>query len=378
MLNFLSSIYFAFLGSYCVLAVAYGDRSLRQLLDRIFFLISALLVVVCAIRINSPDQNTYSMIFDLMPDLTAFTNASRYMVIPEVSEKYFWVDYGLALFMSALKTLSLDQIWMFAIVAFINISVAAWFCRRFSPEPILSFCLFMSWYFYPTIGAMRHGFAMAMFMLLFGYVLDKKWLKTATIGLIGVSVHKILLMLAPFYFAFRFFGYQAFMLQALIVCFVIAFFGGGAFFLTFELLGDFMPIQFADKIMDYRNAYLAREDSFGGPINLKSGLLLKSVLVCFALLFFYKGMDERFPGYNILSASFIFGTCTMLFAADFKILADRTNQLFSLSEIVLLPILMHRTRPLWVGRFVIITLAIIQMFLLYGSQLRPYETNLLS
>ena len=168
------------------------------------------------------------------------------------------------------------------------------------------------------------------------------------------------------------------MLQALIVCLVIAFFGGGAFFLTFELLGDFMPIQFAEKIIYYKNAFLARDDAFGGPINLKSGLLLKNVLVCFALLFFYKGMDERFPGYNILAASFIFGACISLFAADFKILADRANQLFSLPEIVLLPMLMHRTRPLWVGRSVIIMFAIMQMSLLYGIQLRPYETNFLS
>lgn len=378
MLNFLSSIYFAFLGSYCVLAVAYGDRSLRQLLNRIFFLISALLVVVCAIRINSPDQKTYSIIFDLTPDLTAFTNSSRHIVIPGISEEYFWVDYGLALFMSALKTLSLDQIWMFAIVAFFNIFVAVWFCRRFSPEPILSFCLFMSWYFYHTIGAIRHGFAMAIFMLLLGYIIDKKWLKAVTIGFVGVSVHKILFMLAPFYFAFRYFGNQALMLQAVIVCFVIAFLGGGAFFLTFDLLGDFMPIQFSDKIMDYRNAYLARGDSFGGPINLKSGVLLKNLMVCFALLFFYKGMDARFPGYNIMVASFVFGICIMLYAADFKILADRTSQLFALPEIVLLPMLMYRTTPLWVGRFVIIMLAIMQMSLLYGVELRPYETNFLS
>ena len=50
MLSFLSSIYFAFLGSYCVLAMAYCDRSLRQSVDYLFFLISAFLAFVCAIE----------------------------------------------------------------------------------------------------------------------------------------------------------------------------------------------------------------------------------------------------------------------------------------------------------------------------------------
>ena len=378
MLSFLSSIYFAFLGSYCVLAIAYFDRSLRHLLDSLFFLISAFLVFVCAIRINSPDQITYAKIFHLMPDLTAFTNASRYISIPEIAERYFWVDYGLALFLSTVKTFTSDQMWMFAIAAFINIFVAVWFCRRFSPEPILSFCLFMSWYFYSTVGAMRHGFALAVFMLLFGYVLERKWLRAATIWSIGISVHKVLLLLAPFYFAFKWFGYQTVMLLALIVCLMIAFIGGGAFFLTFELLGDWMPIQFADKIMEYRDAHLVRGDQFGGAIDLMSGLLLKSVMVCFALIYFHKGMEKRFPGYNILAASYIFGSCVMLFAADFKIVADRANHLFSIPEIILLPMLMYRVSPLWVGRFVVIMLAILQMYLLYGNELRPYETNFLS
>jgi hypothetical protein len=300
------------------------------------------------------------------------------MIIPEISENYFWVDYGLALFISTLKTFSLSDVGMFAIAAFVNIFVAVWFCRRFSPEPILSFCLFMSWHFYPTVGAMRHGFAIAVFMLLFGFILDRKWLSTVAIWSIGISVHKILLMTAPFYFAFRFFGYRMLMLQVLMVFLAIAFVSGGAFFLTFELLGDLMPNQIADKIVEYRNAHLAREDAFGGPVDLTSGLILKSVMICFALIFFYKGMEERFPGYNIFAASFIFGICIMLFAADFKIVADRVIHLFSITEIILLPMLMHRVSPLWVGRFVVIMLAIMQMFLLYGTELRPYETNFLS
>lgn len=378
MLSFLSSIYFAFLGSYCVLAMAYCDRSLRQSIDYLFFLISAFLAFVCAIRINSPDQITYAQIFDLMPDLKAFTDASRYISIPGKGEDYFWVDYGFALFLSTVKTFTNEQIWMFAIAAFINIFVAVWFCRRFSPEPILSFCLFMSWYFYSTIGAMRHGFALAVFMLFLGFVLERKWLRAATIWSIGISVHKVLLMLAPFYFAFKWFGYRTVMLPGLIVCLMIAFIGGGAFFLTIELLGDWMPTKFDDKIVEYRNAYLVRRDQFGGPVDLMSGLLLKSVMVCFALIYFYKGMEKRFPGYNIFAASYIFGSCVMLFAADFKIVADRANHLFSIPEIILLPMLMYRFSPLWVGRFAVILLAILQMYLLYGNELRPYETNFLS
>ena len=234
-----------------------------------------------------------------MPDLKAFTDASRYIHTGK-GEEYFWVDYGFALFLSTVKTFTNEQMWMFAIAAFINIFVAVWFCRRFSPEPILSFCLFMSWYFYSTIGAMRHGICSRGIYAFFGFVLERKWLRAATIWSIGISVHKVLLMLAPFYFAFKWFGYRTVMLPGLIVCLMIAFIGGGAFFLTFELLGDWMPISLLTKLWSIETPIWFRRDQFGGPVDLMSGLLLKSVMVCFALIYF-TGMEKRFPGYNIFA-----------------------------------------------------------------------------
>ena len=60
--SFLSSIYFAFLGSYCVLAIAYFDRSLRHLLDSLFFLISGIIIITISFKLFKRKKTTINPI----------------------------------------------------------------------------------------------------------------------------------------------------------------------------------------------------------------------------------------------------------------------------------------------------------------------------
>ena len=168
-------------------------RSLRlqaQILN--FFCI--LLIIAGTLRINSPDQATYEMMFSLVSEkLESYDHLLTIFPNSYLSQGFFLVFW-------MLKKINLPiEIFYFMQLTF-NIFVFRWLSKKISPFPALSFLIFFSLFFYHSVGALRYSIIISLFLIsFFIFIKSSGFLKKLTVVATATQAHLIWPVLMTFF-----------------------------------------------------------------------------------------------------------------------------------------------------------------------------------
>ena len=148
--------------------------------------------------------------------------------------------------------------------------------------------------------------------------------------------------------------------------------------LAVATFGLFLPEVVTAKYIEYKNLSEIEGSVWGMKNSVLSGMLIKQFFIVGALFYGYAFLKKQFDGFLVLLAIYAAAPISYCLLLDLKIASDRLNNFFSISEIVLLPMLIYLFKERWPLRVALLLLAVVQLYALYGVQLRPYETNFLS
>ena len=399
----ITSPYFWFFYFFIFLAVVESVKNKNFITHISFFVGLILLVLLIGLRTGSPDQNTYVVIFDQIPALSEFwlseyninqlvleygralpsTLTPFYGDRPYLHTFYYWRgayhpgSLGLGFLISVLKSIGLDNaIALFMFVGMLVVSAAAFFCMRFSPLPILSFCLFFSWF----LGAIRHALAMGMFMIFLVSWLNRRRIAASMATIFGVSFHFVLLpcvLLLPVWekMANRRFCFLIFLMSL-----AIAILFGGFLHKFFQVFGDYVPYFARAKYDAYALAYAVKGGGDFVANSIFSGVFLKQSCVLVSCLVFYGPATVKYPWFKALTFWYTIGVSSYLLFLDFSIVSSRFSHVITVVEIALIPMLLcsvnfkrYNRAVKFAGVLAVIALCLIQLLLIYGHELREYE-----
>ena len=400
MLNLNSLIispYFWFLFFFAFLAVIELFNP-KNSLTRIMFVCGlVLLVLLIGFRHGSPDQATYEIIFNHMPTLDALwlsdQKFEQYVMRHGLNTRPYLDTFfvfngglertspGMGFLISVVKSFgTYTPIALFTMIGAIVVGSAASLCVRLSPLPILSFCLFFSWFIYPAFGALKHAAAMGFFMMFLALAVNRQSITSCVALLSGASMHFALLptlFVLPIY---KFLANRKMCVFIFVSSLTIAVLLGGVTGFVFQNFDSYLPYLFTERYQAYKLAHEISGRVGFLPNTLISGVFFKQCIVLLACFVFYETAQKKFKYFNFLTLWYTIGVASYLLFLDVSIIASRLSHLLTVVEIILIPILVHSIE---LGRYTVIFryvlvfaslgLCYIQFLLLHGVQFREYQ-----
>ena len=322
-----------------------------------------ILVFFAGLRAGSPDQATYALFF----------NESRSLFdLVEHGSNYgaLGMQWGFLFLLSIIKTLTSNQTVMFLLLAFINVGMIFYACKKISPYPMLSILLYYSWFYYANLGALRHAMLSGMVMLTIVFVVNSKKFKSLLSYLYTIAVHKVGIFVLSVYFVkklkLREYSYSGILFVSILIAF-----SGGVAYLMIEWLYLFLPGSWQDKI----DAHIAL-GRFSGKENVLRGTTIKQLAILTVSILYFHSLHKRYSEkFNIIFGTYFFSTVYLLLFLDFKIIGDRVSNFLSITEIILIPMLLSivTTRERFFVFSLIVGVMLFQVYRLYGNQFYLYE-----
>ncbi len=363
------SIYFPVFLLLSLFSIVTIDREGSRYINLYLAFSLILLVLLAALRDLSPDQITYAIVFEHTNSLLEwFKNGSNFN-----HSKLIQYNPGFLTFLSIIKVFTSNATLMFLTIAFSNVWMVIYSCKKLSPYPVLSVLIYYSWFYYSNLGALRHAVLVAVLMLLLVVVINNKAIKSFLLYLYAMTIHKVGAFVLSIYLLkklkFKSKSYSFF----LIVAFAIGFFGGISY-LAIDLLYQFLPGSWQEKI----DAHVAW-GLFSGKEDLFRGQVIKQMAILVACLFYFSPLTKRYSDkFNILFGTYLVSTVSLFLFVDFKLIGDRVSNLLGVVEIILIPMLLSIviSRDRFYALLLIIIVMFLQITLLYGEQFYYYKSIL--
>ena len=255
---------------------------------------------------------------------------------------------------------------VFALIAFITISLFLWSLYRDSENFWFSFILFTAFgYYFQSFNTVRYYLAVAIALFAIPYVLKKKWLQFILLILLGATFHKSVLVVLPIYFLASL-NWKKWMVLA-----------AGLFCTTFLFLQDF----YLDLLVLVYPTY--RDTEF-----LEAGTSIVNIIRCsgilvFSLIYYRQAIKDneqnRFYFYLNIGALILYTLCS------FIPVISRIGYYLTITHIFFIPAIINRIdNKKQKMFFTIVTLLAaglyFVMFLIkasdVGVRLLPYQTAL--
>ncbi|MDA7587012.1 EpsG family protein [Alphaproteobacteria bacterium] len=404
----ITSPYFWFFYFFVFLAIVEFVKSNKFVTRIPFFIGLIFLVLLIGLRDGSPDQATYINIWSQMPSLsefwisekdyeqlklqhpinlpndtinTIFSDRPYFKNIYLFEGNYETLSMGFSFLISALKSLGFhNPIALFMFVGMTVVSASAIFCMRFSPLPILSFCLFFSWFLYPSFGAIRHALAMGMFMIFLIFWLNRRFIVASIATILGSSFHIVLLPIVLLLPIWEKMATRRFCVLLFLLSLAVATLFGGFFHKFFQIYGDYLPVLIRYKYEAYELALKTsgQADFLSNP--LVSGVLLKQCFILVSCFVFYGSATNKYLCFKALTFWYAVGVSSYLFFLDFSILSSRISNILTVVEVALIPMLLcsvdfkrYNRVVRFAGVLAVLALCWAQLLSIYGNELREYE-----
>lgn len=253
--------------------------------------------------------------------------------------------------------------------------------KKLSPYPLLSILIYFSWYYYSTLGALRHALVSSLLLFTIVFVVNNKFFKIWALYIISVLIQKVSIFMGIIYVVKNLKLNPRAYFAILMISFGIGIFGG-IFFLSFELFSNYLPQAWHDKL--YLYVALSKSGgfstNFAGPESILKGSTIKQLILVFGSLLYFSALRLKFGSkFDIIFGLYISSVFVMLVFIDFKIASDRVSNYLSITEIILIPMILS----IFVKReriFILISIFILMFFqltMLYGNQLWYYNYKLL-
>lgn len=294
----------------------------------LFILAILFLILFCGLRTESNDYDGYKEIFSQVP---SFADLNYEWLI----NKSINVEYGFIILSSFIKFFSSNVVYLMLVVATLSIFLNSYVIWKVSPYVFLSLLLYFSHNFIlkETI-QIRQGLASAIILYAF-YKHNNKLLVVLLVLLAGSIQSSAYLTLIPLYFAYKKITNKQFYLIFVIFIFLTFIYSGRHLFESvLNLFG----------LPESISGYLGWEEH-DFKIGFFSPILIKQILIFSVLLYFRNQLKDKYLHFNFFYNFYFFSTLWYIYFNDFAIVAGRVSNLFSVGEIILIPMLITVVLP---------------------------------
>jgi hypothetical protein len=260
------------------------------------------------------------------------SRADLYRVLfTDVSDPFFDVEPGYRLLNKLVYYTLSNYQFVFLACAALSVGVTTYSYKQLSPFPLLSLLLYLSHtYLLRDMMQIRAGVAAALCLLSLMHLDEQRHWKFILTGILAAMFHVAVI---PFVLLMPFLSWlrpgKRFLTVVLGAALVIG------ILYPFGALIRLMPaFDLLYKVQGYANS------EHGEAIGLANPVLIKQVLISVGCLFLFEQLCERFRYFRVLFLSYLVSTCWLLVFNDFGIIAGRIATFFSVTEVVLIPMLL--------------------------------------
>lgn len=285
-------------------------------------------------------------------------------------QKYFLgieterLELGFKFIIESFNTKVSDTIFFFALFAILSIGLRLWFIQKYASFFFLSLVVYMA-NIYILHDMIQIRAAMASVALLWStvYIYQRKFVRFICVILLATLFHYSSLAIIPLYFLN---SCKAKWLYIILPISYICYFAG----IRIGTLIQHIPIDFIQQLYDMYSYSTMSEDQTVNVFNLLH--IFRCMLFCFILSRIT--MIAKKNVYSILYLKiYALSLAALVLLSDIPVLAFRISELFQVIEIVLLPLLVYTFKSKYMGKFVVICIALMISFVnIFYIKLLPY------
>ncbi len=296
---------------------------------RLFVVLTLIVLIFFAgFRKYSNDYSSYVDIYNSIPNLFNLTIDSAF-------NSNLNVEIGFIYFCSFLKLFSNNPVLLFFSVASISISLNILTVHKISPYIFLSILLYYVYnYLLKETIQIRQGLASAFLMASFLYYNNR--MKSLFLILIAISVQSTAAVALPFLFIKR----SVFKNDSTYYC---------AFGFVILLTAIFSGRNFIEYLMEIMSLPPSLTvyygwDEYDYDLGFLNPILAKQVIFSILLIKNRFILIEKYPNFLLMFNFYLFSTLWYIYFNDFAIIAGRISNLFSIGEVILIPMLISISR----------------------------------
>lgn len=216
--------------------------------------------------------------------------------------------------------------WVIVITSFITIFFLTIAIYRYSENCILSFLLYVPFFYFFTLSGIRQGIAFSISLLSFQFLREKKFWKYLVVILVATSFHYTAIIMLPAYFLVNVKLNWKRMSALGVIAFIVYLFTEKIFLVMTQLIPKYSPYGTEEGIAQYLNGQ-----------SWKS--MVVSILVFVLMLFFHRQLEKKDVRNSVyLNISFL-SVLISLFQTKVGVL-DRFPYYFNIYMIFSLPLLL--------------------------------------
>lgn len=323
------------------------------------FISGIILVVFAGFRYNSPDWMPYKVAFDEISrvgfDYSKFEYSSFFEPL------YNFVVYVITLF-------TVDPIYLFFIVASIAVCLNLSFYQRYSKYFLLAVLLyFVHTYLLRETMQIRAGVAAGIVLWSYKYAFERKFWKFLLLIVIAMGFHVASGVALLLYVIYGLNWSNKTWIKILTVCFII-----GIIFPFGKLLNSLPGGGVFDRILVY--SWMVEQKSSAGI--LTNPTIVKQLFFCIIGLKYWDVLQEKMPYFKMLFIPVLLSACWLMVWNDFAIIAGRMGTFFSITEVMVVPMLMYlvtqKTRII-IGLFIILYSLLTLSLNVMVENIQPYQ-----
>ena len=355
---------FAVLAVFSILDILDGGKEMKQ---RAFFLFFSFLFLFAAFRAGDQDYQNY---------VAAFREAAYVDVLDKSAMEgtlIYFMEPGYRLLNKLLSLVTSNPLWIVALTAFVSLFLNFKCYREYSPYFLLTVLLyFVHTFLLREMIQIRSGVACAICLYSVRYGLKGDVVRYLLLVVLAGLFHTIswaFLLVYPVYWSRL--GRRTWGVLGGISLGVALFFPLG------HLLALLPPIPVFEKILIY-----VADSYYNQPLGVFTNpTMLKTLAVAGVGLYFYRSLGEQSKYFRLLFNMYMIGTCWLLLFNDFSIIAARVATLFTISEVILIPMFLSLLsqnffhRLLFWSVLIVFCVATLSLNLYVGNVL-PYKLSL--
>lgn len=268
-----------------------------------------------------------------------------------------YIEVSFLIIRSIVKFIFGDRfILLIIIYAFLGVCLKFYGIKKMSNFWMLSILIYVSNIFIiQDLTQIRAGVCAGLLLISLIPLEAKKNLKFFLLAFIAILFHYSGLIILLFWFLDTQRINKLFWALVIPVCYII-------YFAHFTFL-NFLSIIPIESIQAKLNVYFLMQDTVDeAKVNVLNVLILLRIFLAYIFLYKLDFLYEKNKYTVLLTKIYIMSIGVLVFTADVSTIAFRLNELLSVSEIILLPLILYLFKPRLIGKVVVITFAAILLF----------------
>ena len=357
-----SEIYYIVFVVLSVVALFSISREGRKYSNILLIFVSVFMILLAGLRDDSPDQQAYRNIFNKVVPIDE-------VLIGNHNYHDVYGDWGYLFLNSLIKYFSDRDIVLFLVLASLIVGMVVYTCRRISPYPLVSLLCYYSWFYYSNLGALRHALATSLILMMVLMLAQNRKILAMPLYSAAVFTHKASIAAVMLWMSHFVTKWRQLLILTILVAVVISINGG----IGTKVLEAIIP--FVSDGMKDKFSFYAQSETWGANAGILRGVVVKQLLIILMCFIYINPLKDKFPAFPVLFGSYVISILIVLLLQDLKIFADRFSNVFAISEIILIPMLLS----LFSGKEKIIAFCFLSIMLLYqvyllmGNEFYPYK-----